>query len=349
MTKGGAFRRMRPLFRSGNPSPSTRGGRARLPLRRLSHEGILAPLLTFQIEAQDHFRRVDSFLRNLLPTAQFSYLKKLISAGHFAVNGSPAEAAQILCREDRVTLKESSKTTAFLARLTPELDILFEDSWIVCLNKAPGLAVHRTEDPEEANLVELAESFLQKRDGVGRLRPVNRLDKGTSGAIIMAKSAVAAGIFGKMVQNEGLGKLYLAMVEGKLPKEGTIDAPLDGKESQTRYLRLFQGSRGALVAVYPLTGRMHQIRQHFKMIGNPILGDKRYGGKALSGFTGHALHSFTTRLIHPATGEPIELPAPLPDPLFRLLLRLTSLNEQSLLKTLDEIPPSEALTPQALF
>jgi RluA family pseudouridine synthase len=305
-------------------------------------------MLTYQIEAKDHFRRVDSFLRNLLPTAQFSYLKKLIAAGHLAVNDAPAEADQILRRADRVTLKESSKTTAFLARLTPELDILFEDSWIVCLNKAPGLAVHRTEDPDEANLVDLAESFLQKRDGVSRLRPVNRLDKGTSGAIIMAKSAVAAGMFGKMVHNEGLGKLYLAMVEGKVLKQGMIDSPLEGKESQTKYLRLFQGSRGALVAVYPLTGRMHQIRQHFKLTGNPILGDKRYGGKTITGFTGHALHSFATRLIHPATEEPLEIPAPLPEPLFRLLSRLTSMDEDSLLKALDAIPPSEVLPLQAL-
>ena len=303
-------------------------------------------MLIYQIEAKDHFRRVDSFLRNLLPTAQFSYLKKLISAGHLTVNGEPAEATQILRRADKLALKESSKTAAFIARQTPELDILFEDSWIVCINKAPGLAVHRTEDPEEVNLVDLADDFLQKRDGVARLRPVNRLDKGTSGAIIMAKSAVAAGMFGKMVHSEGLGKLYLAMVEGKLPKEGTIDAPLEGKESQTRYLRLFHGGGVTLVAVYPITGRMHQIRQHFKMIGHPILGDKRYGGKPLSGFTGHALHSFSTRLIHPATEEPLEIPAPLPAPLFRLLSRLTGMNEETLLKTLNEIPPSEAAASQ---
>jgi 23S rRNA pseudouridine955/2504/2580 synthase len=301
-------------------------------------------MLTYTIEAPDHFRRVDSFLRNLLPTAQFSYLKKLLSAGHLTVNGEPTEASRILRRADTVRLKESSKTAAFLARSAPELDILFEDSWIVCFNKAPGLAVHRTEDPNEANLVDLAEAFLKRRDGVSRLRPVNRLDKGTSGAIILAKSAVAAGMFGKMVQNEGLGKLYLAMVEGKLPREGIIDLPLDGKESQTRYLRLFQGSAGSLLAVYPLTGRMHQIRQHLKMLDHPILGDKRYGGRVLPGFTGHVLHSFTTRLVHPATGETLEIPAPLPVPLQRLLVRLTALKEETLYHALNEIPPSEVLS-----
>lgn len=300
-------------------------------------------MLTYQIEAKDHLRRVDSFLRNLLPTAQFSYLKKLISAGHLQVNGAPAQGAQILRYADRVTLKESSKTAAFLARSTPEIDILFEDTWIICINKVPGLAVHRTEDPDEANLVDLAEDFLKKRDGVARLRPVNRLDKGTSGAIIMAKSAVAAGMFGRMVHDEGLGKLYLAMVEGKLPQEGTIDAPLEGKESQTNYLRLFQGSGASLLAVYPLTGRMHQIRQHFKMTGHPILGDKRYGGKPVPGFTGHALHSFTTRLIHPATEEPLEIPAPLPAPLLRLICKVSAVDQETLLRALDQIPEENPL------
>lgn len=300
-------------------------------------------MLTYQIAAQDNLRRVDSFLRNLLPSAQFSYLKKLIGSGHLKINGSAVEPGQILRFADQVTIKESSKTAALLARLTPEMDILFEDSWIICLNKPAGLAVHRTEDPDEITLVDLAEALLKKRDGVGRLRPVNRLDKGTSGAIILAKSAVAAGMFGKMVQEEGLGKLYLAMVEGKLQKQGTIDAPLDGKESQTSYLRLFQGGGVALLAVYPLTGRMHQIRQHFRMIGHPILGDKRYGGRGLSGFTGHALHSFRTTLVHPATGEELDIPAPLPEQLLRLATRCGSVNEESFLGTLNEVPAAETL------
>ncbi|HJV65139.1 MAG TPA: RluA family pseudouridine synthase [Geomonas sp.] len=302
-------------------------------------------MLTYEIEAKDHFRRVDSFLRNLLPSANISYLKKLMASGHLRVNGEAPEPTQVLRRADRVTLKESGKTAAFLADSAPELDILFEDGWIVCANKAPGLAVHRTVDPEEPNLVQLGEQFLQKRDGTGRLRPVNRLDKGTSGAIIMAKSAVAAGMFGRMVHDEGLGKLYLAVVEGKLPRQGEIDAPLDGKESQTRYLRIFSGGGTSLMAVYPLTGRMHQIRQHFKMIGHPILGDRRYGGRSVLGLTGHALHSFTTRLTHPATGEALHIPAPLPAPLLKMVSKLTALGEEALLQALDEVPAAELSIP----
>jgi 23S rRNA pseudouridine955/2504/2580 synthase len=128
------------------------------------------------------------------------------------------------------------------------------------------------------------------------------------------------------------------MVEGKVPKEGSIDLPLDGKESLTRYLRVRQGNGSALLAVYPLTGRMHQIRQHFKMTGHPILGDKRYGGRPVAGFTGHALHSFTTRLVHPATEQVIEIPAPLPAPLLQLICQVNGIDEAALLKELDKIP-----------
>jgi RluA family pseudouridine synthase len=302
-------------------------------------------MLIYEIEAKDHLRRVDSFLRNLLPTAQASYLKKLLNAGHVAVNDAPGEPDQILRHSDRVTMKESAKTAAMLGKGTPEFDILFEDSWIVCVNKEPGIAVHRTVDPEEPNLVQLGERFLQRRDGNGKLRPVNRLDKGTSGAIIMAKSAVAAGMFGRMVQEEGLGKLYLALVEGKLPGQGEIDAPLDGKESQTRYLRLFHGGGVSLLAVYPLTGRMHQIRQHLKMVGHSIVGDKRYGARSVSGFSGHALHSFTTTLVHPATGESLRIPAPLPSELLKLITKRTGLSEAALIKTLEEIPQAETVSP----
>ncbi|UFS69060.1 RluA family pseudouridine synthase [Geomonas sp. RF6] len=302
-------------------------------------------MLTYQIETKDHFRRADSFLRNLLPKAPHSYLKKLLTAGHLKINGAPADAAYTVRSGDVVTLKESAKTAAFLATRTPPLEILFEDTWIVSFNKAPGLSVHRTEDSSEPNLVEAGERFLAERDGApGKLRPVNRLDKGTSGAIIMAKNAVAAGMFGRMVKEEGLGKLYLALVEGSVKEEDVIDAPLDGKESQTRYLRLLQGEDVALLAVYPVTGRMHQIRQHFKLVKHPILGDKRYGGRALSGFTGHALHSLKTTLTHPATTEGLEILAPLPAALVTLCCELLPADPAHLMEALERVAP-RATTP----
>jgi 23S rRNA pseudouridine955/2504/2580 synthase len=295
-------------------------------------------MLTYQITASDHCRRVESLLQNLLPDASLAYLKKLVKSGHVTVNNAISAPDTLLKLDDTVNIKESGKTKALLTGQSPELDILFEDEWIIVFNKKPGLPVHRAAEVDDHNLVELGAQLLAKRGIEGKLRPVNRLDRGTSGVIIMAKSATAAGMFGRMVKEEGLGKLYLAIAEGRLPEEGTIVVPLVGKESETRYTLLFQGGNVAFLAVYPMTGRMHQIRQHFKLSGHPIMGDKRYGGSAFPGLAGHALHSFRTTLTHPATGRKIEISAPLPEPLMAVIARLSGDAFIPLLRSLSELP-----------
>ncbi len=299
--------------------------------------GYTDTMITRTVTASDHCRRLESFLQNQLPTAPLSYLKQLVKSGHVALNGAPSAPDAILLLDDTVTIKESARTRALLNAARPRLDILFEDQWIIVFNKSPGLAVHRTAEAEDCNLVELGARLLASRGIEGKLRPVNRLDRGTSGVIIMAKSPTAAGMFGRMVKEEGLGKLYLAVVSGRLPEEGTITLPLEGKESETRYRLLLQGE-DAFAAVYPLTGRMHQIRQHFKLVGHPVLGDRRYGGRALPGAAGHCLHSFRTRLTHPATGQELELYAPLPGHLLELLAPMAGETFIPLLKSLPALP-----------
>ena len=295
-------------------------------------------MITYRITTADHCRRVESFLQNLLPAAPISYLKKLVRSGHLAVNGAVSFPDTILRLDDTVSIKESARTHTLLTGKRPELDILFEDQWIIAFNKEPGLPVHRAAEVDDHNLVELGAKLLAKRGIEGKLRPVNRLDRGTSGAIIMAKSPTAAGMFGRMVKEEGLGKLYLAIATGKLPEEGTITVPLDGKESETRYRVLFRGEFGSLAAVYPLTGRMHQIRQHFRLSGHPIMGDKRYGGPPLPGLPGHALHSFRTILTHPGTGQKLHIFAPLPEQLLALIARLTGDAFIPVLRSFPDLP-----------
>ncbi len=295
-------------------------------------------MINYKMTTADHCRRVESFLQNLLPAAPLSYLKKLVRSGHLAVNGAVSLPDTILKLDDTVSIKESGKTKALLTGKRPELDILFEDEWIIVFNKDPGLAVHRAAEVDDHNLVELGAKLLAKRGIEGKVRPVNRLDRGTSGAIIMAKSPTAAGMFGRMVKEEGLGKLYLAMAAGALPSEGTITAPLEGKECETRFRLLFQGDGEALAAVYPITGRMHQIRRHFSMAGHPIMGDRRYGGPLVPGLGGIALHSFRTRLTHPATGQELEIFAPLPDQFLALIARLTGDAFIPVLRSLPDLP-----------
>lgn len=295
-------------------------------------------MLTYQITAADHCRRLESLLQNLLPGASPAYLKKLVKSGHLTVNNAVSVPDALLKFDDQITIKESAKTKALLTEKRPELDILFEDEWIIVFNKEPGLPVHHAAEVDDHNLVELGAQLLAKRGIEGKLRPVNRLDRGTSGVIIMAKSATAAGMFGRMVKEEGLGKLYLAAVAGRLPGEGTITAPLDGKESETRFRRLFTGEGVTLAAVYPVSGRMHQIRRHFQQIGHPILGDRRYGGPALPDLTGNLLHSFRTGFVHPANGRELKIYAPLPEQFLAYLARLTGDKNISLLSTFAELP-----------
>ncbi|HEY5974271.1 MAG TPA: RluA family pseudouridine synthase [Geobacteraceae bacterium] len=264
------------------------------------------------IGSQDHCRQVESFLRNLLPGAPTGYLRQLVKAGHLLVNGSPTGLEVVLRQDDRLSLKESSRTRAFLTAARPALDIIWEDERIVVINKPSGLPMHRTAEYGDTDLVTLAIRHYAAMGIELHLRPVNRLDRGTSGAVILAKSSTSAGMFGRFVKEEGLGKVYLALVRGGLPEEGMIDFPLDGKEAQTRFRCLAQGEQGALTAAFPVTGRTHQIRKHLSMLGHPILGDRRYGGTALADYPGFALHAFQVSFRHPAKGTELTLFAPLP-------------------------------------
>lgn len=271
-------------------------------------------MLTYTITETDHCRSAESFLRNLMPAAPSAYLRKLVKSGHLALNGVQLSYDTLLRLGDTVTLKESGKTMAFLTGRKPALDIIYEDQWIIIFNKPPGLPMHRAAEVDERNLVDLGGVLLTGRDGFpGKLRPVNRIDRGTSGAVIMAKSPSAAGMFGRYVEETGLVKVYLAVARGKMPKEGTYNQSLDGKEAVTGFRLLFQGSGTALVAAFPVTGRMHQIRQHFRLNGHSVVGDRRYGGGELPGYEGFLLHSFRTFFVHPATGEEITVSAPLPE------------------------------------
>lgn len=273
-------------------------------------------MLTFEITPQDHCRRLESFLRTLLPASSFGYSRKLIKSGAARLNGATATPDAFLTMHDTVSLKESAGLKGLLTASRPGLDILYEDDQIAIVNKPTGLPMHRTAE-SETNLVEQGMAYMSWRDTTCKLYPVNRLDRGTSGTVILAKSSMSAGIFGRQVKETGLDKLYLALVEGWPKAGGVISEPLDDKESETRYEVLAKGTGCSLLAVTPISGRMHQIRRHLEMAGHPVLGDKRYGGTPLPGLSGFALHSFRTILTMPDDRR-LSVCAPLPDELLAL-------------------------------
>jgi RluA family pseudouridine synthase len=273
-------------------------------------------MLTFEITHQDHCRRLESYVRTLMPTSQFGYARKLIKSGAAKLNGALATADIMLALYDTVTLKESAATATQLSLTRPALDILYEDSLILIANKPSGLPMHRTAELED-NLVDVGHSYMIQRATPCKLYPVNRLDRGTSGAVILAKSSSSAGIYGRQVKETGLDKLYLALVWGTPENSGVINEQLDEKESETRYRIVLAGDNCSLLAVTPISGRMHQIRRHLAAIGHPVVADKRYGGGDMPEFSGFALHSFRTALVLAESGE-LTVCAPVSDEMLTL-------------------------------
>lgn len=296
-------------------------------------------MLKIVVAEPDHCRQIENLLHNLMPAASFSYVRKLASSGNVSVNGLPSAPGVVLTIGDTIAIKESGKAKSLIKSRRPELDILYEDSAMIIFNKPPGLPMHLAAEVDDRNLVDMGTRFLIRRDGGnGKLRPVNRLDRGTSGAVILAKSSTSAGILGRQVKEIGIQKLYLALVDGKLSGENTINVPLDGKDAETRYVVLASGPGHSLVAVYPVTGRMHQIRLHFEAIGHPICGDRRYGGAPAPGIPGHALHSFRSSIVNPATGEQLTVFAPLPSGFLAMTKDMAPQKFEGILKALPDLP-----------
>jgi 23S rRNA pseudouridine1911/1915/1917 synthase len=213
--------------------------------------------------------------------------------------------------------------------LTPAaipLEVLYEDDDIVCISKPAGLVVHPGAGTREPTLVEalLAERELPTTDDPVRPGIVHRLDKETSGAIVVAKTPVALESLKKQFSDRTVRKLYLAEASGSITEsEGLIDAPMGrdpshprrmavqarGREAQTEFRVLDRLEASSLVLVRPRTGRTHQIRVHFKYIGHPIVGDAIYGGPPAPRLQ---LHAWRLEIDHPTRGERLRFEAPPP-------------------------------------
>ena len=299
-------------------------------------------MLSFSITHQDHCRRLESYLRTLMPKSPFGYARKLIKNGAARCNGAIVTPDTLLTYHDMVTLKESGATTGYITRSRPFLDILYEDGLITIVNKPPGLPMHRTAECEE-NLVDVGQVYMIQRETPCKLYPVNRLDRGTSGAVILAKSSSSAGIYGRQVKETGLDKLYLALVWGTPEECGIITEPLDKKESETRYRSTVTGENCTLLAVSPISGRMHQIRRHLAAIGHSVIGDKRYDGGDMPELSGFALHSFKTSLTLSEAGI-LNVYAPVPDELLHLC-ELRGIGRDMLLEIVTRLTKLNHLQP----
>jgi tRNA pseudouridine65 synthase len=204
-----------------------------------------------------------------------------------------------------------------------ELTILHRDERIAVFAKPSGLLVHRGWGNDRTVAVELA------RDAIGaRVHPVHRLDRATSGALVFALDAECAAALGRAFEGGLVEKVYLALVRGVAPERAVVDHPVkkgeDGPRvpAVTELYRRFAGDRWSIVEARPRTGRLHQIRRHLKHISHPIVGDVNYGKgdinrlfRERNGLCRLALHAAAIQLVHPFTGEPLRVIAPIPEDL----------------------------------
>ena len=208
----------------------------------------------------------------------------------------------------------------------PSIELLYVDEHLVVANKPSGLLVHRgwAGDDDVA--------MFRVRDALGgeHVHPVHRLDRGTSGALVLARSREVASLLMKAFEEQRTDKRYLALVRGTAPDAGVIDYPIprveDGERvaATTRFRRVARSEvdRCTLVEARPLTGRLHQVRRHLRHLDHPLVGDVKHGSGAINrhyratyGLLRLALHAHRIAFAHPMTGASIVVHAPMPDDL----------------------------------
>jgi 23S rRNA pseudouridine955/2504/2580 synthase len=299
------------------------------------------------LEVSEHAegQRVDNFLMSRLKGLPKSHLYRLIRKGEIRVNKKRCKPDSRLCRGDIVRvaplrLSETEPAAApgpGLIRLLQD-NVLFEDDYLMVLNKPAGVAVHAGSG-FRVGVIEA----LRHMAGEGEFRElVHRLDKDTSGCLMVAKSGQALKTMQAGLKQRDMSKTYQALVHGPWPEQLTvIDVALrrhqpneaervvtvdpDGKPSLTRFRVLQQFSAATLIEAMPITGRTHQIRVHCQYAGHPIIGDTRYTYHKTHDFTAvrHLnLHAAALSFTHPVTGEPIQVQAPVSGNMQALISRL---------------------------
>jgi 23S rRNA pseudouridine1911/1915/1917 synthase len=286
------------------------------------------------LKAREHWPRIDHFLAGALDATSRSQVEKLIRDGRVSVNGGVVPRKnRALAPGDRVTVEIETPNQAVYVP-TRTLDKLYEDEWLLVIDKPSGLVVHPGAGEKQETVLDLFRHYYpeinamadQERPGI-----VHRLDKDTSGVLILAKTEEALQAMQALFQEREMQKTYLALVQGRMRfRNGTIDLPLarslkhrarfevpreeraDQREAVTDFsvIRYFAGFTH--VRLMPHTGRTHQLRVHLAHSGNPVLGDILYGRSKGKDFPRLALHALRVEFVHPFTGEALRITSPLP-------------------------------------
>ena len=297
----------------------------------------------FSIQADEVGQRLDRYLVSVLNDVSRTSAQQVITEGGVLVNGRPSKSGYVLRNGDKVQLV-SLKPTNRLNNVKPQqisLDVVYEDPDLLVVNKPAGMVVHPAPGHHEDTLVnallarypDIQENATDQRPGI-----IHRLDKDTSGLIIVARNAATQAALVEQMKQHLIVKRYLALVEGIVGlDQGTVDAPIGrdphhrqqmaitatgSREARTHFRVLERFAHHTLLLLELETGRTHQIRVHLKAIGHPIVGDPAYGSHSIihgSTLKRQFLHAYQLKFTHPTTGAFIELEVPLPDDLQAVL------------------------------
>ncbi len=291
--------------------------------------------------------RLDKFLSAMLPDQSRSYLQKIIKDGNVLVNGEPKKSSYRLEDRDEVTADLPELKSPDIEPENIPLNILYEDDSILMVNKPKGMVVHPSAGHYTGTLVNAVlwhcQGQLSGINGVSRPGIVHRIDKDTTGVLVVCKNDAAHNAVAAQLKEHSITRKYRAIVHGVIKEdEGTVDAPIgrhpterkkmasgvkNGKRAVTHYrvLERFQGY--TYVECQLETGRTHQIRVHMASIHHPLLGDTVYGpAKDSHHLEGQTLHAMVLGLIHPVTGEYLEVEAPLPEYFENLLKKFRAMS-----------------------
>jgi 23S rRNA pseudouridine1911/1915/1917 synthase len=303
-------------------------------------------LVTLGVDAAVAGTRLDRWLADRLPELSRARLQALIGAGCVRVDGAVRKAAARLRGGERVEVDVPPPAAEELVPEPAALSIVFEDEHVLVLDKPAGVVVHPGAGHARGTLAAALLAHAPAIAGVGGPRRpgiVHRLDKDTSGLLVVAKNRVAYDAVVAQLAGRSVTRVYLAVVHGRVrADEGVIDRPIgrhprdrvrmavrpagQGRRAVTRYRVLERFSGFTLLEVRLETGRTHQIRVHLAALGHPVAGDDVYGGRRReplpTPLEGLALHATRLTFVHPATGRPREFASPAPARIERLLSHL---------------------------
>lgn len=277
-------------------------------------------------------KRLDAYITSIDSEITRTAAQRLIEQGNILVNGEKKKTAYKVSNGDIITIeKEEPKEIELKAQNIP-IDIIYEDDDIIVVNKPKGMVVHPANGNPDGTLVNAIMAICKDSlSGIGgEIRPgiVHRLDKDTSGLLIVAKNDKAHVNMSEQIKNHEVKKTYIALVRGVVKEnEATIDMPIGRSTSDRKKMAVIKTGRNAVTHIKVLkrynkytllqvnieTGRTHQIRVHLSHIGYPIVGDYTYSnGKNEFGVVGQCLHAKCLEFKHPITGAEMKLKAPLP-------------------------------------